>query len=183
MPNVLLYPFKIDTDFRAGYAWSAELSRRLKLRLSLFTTITKTSAEPVADVYRALADAQSYYVQNFEILRLRLKPIKSERNFLEGEFLETFYDFTDQNPPHIIVMQSDLFSNEVMKGVIESGKKVIILSSNEVLKSSNTKKGRAQLFITMLQRAALYNIPASFFKTIGEDTGLFNSIAAFFGRG
>jgi hypothetical protein len=179
--NVLLYPFKIDTDFRPGYAWSVELARRLKLRLSLFTTIITTSTEPVSDIYRALADAQGYYVKNFEALRLQLKPVKSERNFLEGEFVKTFWDFTNQNPPHIIVIQSDLFSNEVMKSVIASGKKVIVLSSNEILKSS-TKKDRAQLFITMLQSAALYNIPTSFFKTISEDTSLFNSIAAFFRR-
>ena len=183
MSNVLLYPFRIDTDFRAGYAWSVELARRLKLRLSLFTTIITTSTEPVADIYRALADAQGYYVKNFEVLHLRLKPVKSQRNFLEGEFVKTFYDFTNQNPPHIIVMQSDMFSNEVMKGVIDSGKKVIVLPSNEILKISTGKKSRAQLFITMLQSAALYNIPASFFKTVSEDTSLFNSIAAFFRRG
>ena len=178
-----MYPFRIDTDFRAGYAWSVELARRLKLRLSLFTTTVTASTEPVSDIYRALADAQGYYVKNFEILHLRLTPVKSEKNFLDGEFVKTFCDFTNQNPPHIIVMQSDLFSNEVMKGIIDSGKKVIVLSSKEITKSSNTKNSRAQLFITMLHSAALYNIPASFFKTISKDTSLFNSIAAFFRRG
>lgn len=180
MDKAILYPFRIDTDFRVGYAWSAELSRRLKLKLSLFTTITPTSSEPVADVYHALAEAQGYYVKNFQLLHLGLKPVKSERNFLEGEFVKTFHDFADQNPLHISVLQSDLFSNDIIKGVINSGRKVIVLSSNEILKSPITRKDRAQLFITILQNAALYNIPTSFFSAISEDTGLFNYIASLF---
>ena len=171
-----MYPFRIDKDFRIGYAWSAELSRRLKYKHSLFTTLTATSNEPVADVYHSLAEAQGYYVKNFQLLHLGLKPVKSERNFLEGDFVETFIDFADQNPQHIIVLQSDLFSNEVMKKVISSGRKVIVLSSNEILKSPATRKDRAQLFLMMLQNAALYNIPSSFFNTISEDIGLFNYI-------
>lgn len=180
MSKTILYPFRIDTDFRVGYAWSAELSRRLKLKHSLFTTLAPTSNEPVADVYHALAEAQGYYIKNFQLLHLGLKPIKSERNFVEGNFVETFKGFADQNPPHIIVMQSDLFSNEVMKEVISSGRKVIVLTPNEIFKSPETKKARAQLFLTMLQNAALYNIPASFFNTISEDVGLFNYIASLF---
>jgi hypothetical protein len=175
-----LYPFRIDTDFRVGYAWSAELCRRLKARLSLFTTITPTSAEPVADVYHALAEAQAFYVKNFQLLQLRLKPVKSERNFLQGEFAPTFLDFAYQSTPHIVVLQSDLFPNEIMKGIINSGCRVIVLSSSEILKTPTTRKDRAELFITMLQHAAFYNIPTSFFKTIGQDTGLFNYIAALF---
>jgi hypothetical protein len=178
--KTVLYPFRIDKDFHIGYAWSAELSRLLKLKFSLFTTLSPLSNEAVADVYHALADAQGYYVKNFELLHLRLKPIKSERNFLEGEFLKTFYAFVNQTQPHITVLQSDLFPNEVMKDIIDSGRKVIVLSSNKILNSPVTRKDRAHLFITMLQNAALYNIPYSFFKIMSEDISLFNSIAHFF---
>lgn len=180
MNKTILYPFRIDTDFRVGYAWSAELSRRLKAKLSLFTTFALTSPEPVADVYHALAEAQGFYVKNFQLLQLRLKPVKSERNFLQGEFVPTFLDFAYQSTPHIIVLQSDLFPNEIMKGLINSGCRVIVLSSGEILKTPTTRKDRAQLFITMLQHSALYNIPTSFFKTISQDTGLYNYIAALF---
>ncbi len=92
MSQTILYPFRIDTDFHLGYAWAAELTRRLKGQLLLFTTLETTPAdtERLAEVYRALADAQGSYIRNFQILNLRLGPVKSERNFVHGEFTPTF---------------------------------------------------------------------------------------------
>jgi hypothetical protein len=183
MSKTILYPFRIDTDFRVGYAWSSELARRLKARLSLFTTfmpLPANSSEPVADIYHALAEAQGFYIKNFQLLPLRLRPIKSERVFVTGEFAPNFNSFLDQRIPDVIVLQSDLFSNEFMKQMIDSKYGVIVLSTHETPKTPATKKDRSQLFIDILQHAAIYNIPASFFKIISQDTSLFNYLASFF---
>jgi len=180
MNKTVLYPFRIDTDFQIAYAWSAELSRRLKTKLSLFTTLASTSAEPVADVYKALAEAQGFYVKHFQLLPFGLRPVKTGRHFLEGEFASRFLAFSLENPPHLMVLQSDLFSNDLMKDIIHSGCKVIVLPPNEKLKTPLLQKDRMHLFVAILQQAALYNIPSSFFSTISQDTGLFNAIAAFF---
>lgn len=183
MHKSILYPFKISTDFSLGYAWTTELTRRLKGELSLFSTIDSSlnnSSEPIADLYHALADAQGHYIKNFQLLPLRLKPVKSNRRFLDGEFNSTLTNFLEQNPHDLIVLQSNLVSNELMKKIINSNSEVIVLSSPLILSSSENKKNRAELFVEIFRDAALYNISSSFYKTIGQDTGLFNSIAAFF---
>lgn len=183
MSKTILYPFRIDSDFRVGYAWSSELARRLRARLALFTTFTPpqaSSSEPVADIYHALAEAQGYYVKNFQLLPLRLQPVRSERIFLTGEFDPSFTSFLDQRIPDMVVLQSDMFPNEFMKRIIDTGCGVIIVSPLEQMKAPSSKKDRAQLFIDILQQAAFYNVPASFFRTISEDKGLFNYLSSFF---
>jgi hypothetical protein len=182
MSKTILYPFRIDADFRMGYAWSSELARRLKAKLSLFTTFMPSpgTSEPVADIYHALAEAQGFYVQNFQLLPLRLGPVKSERVFLSGEFTPNFTTFLDQRTPDVIVLQSDVFSNEFMKRLIHSKCGVIVLSAYENPKAPPTKKDRTQLFIDILQHAAIYNIQASFFRIISQDTSLFNYVASLF---
>ena len=69
---------------------------------------------------------------------------------------------------------------ELMKKIINSNSGVIVLSSPLILTSSENKKDRAELFVEIFRDAALYNILPSFYKTISQDTGLFNSIASFF---
>jgi hypothetical protein len=180
MTKTILYPFRIDHDFRMGYAWSAELARRLKGRLSLFTTVTEATGESLEEVYHSLADAQGFYVKNFQLLQLRLKPVRSERNFLKGEFLPTFRDFVNHDIPHILVLPSPIFPSDVIKEYIAAGQPVAVLPSIQNQEIPTTRRDRSQWFIGMLKDVALYNVPASFFVTISEDQGLFNSIAAFF---
>jgi len=180
MIRTILYPFRSDEDYRIGYAWSAELARRLKAKFSLFTTIPSVSDEAIGEIYTTLAEAQGFYVKNFQLLPLKLSPVRSDRNFLEGEFNASFIDFIQIRQPNLIVLQSNLLSNDMMKQVIESGSKVIVLSSTEIIKMPLNGKDRAELFVSILQRSACYNIPASAFTAIGKDKGLFNSIAAFF---
>ena len=177
MRRAILYPFRIDINFQAGYSWSAELSRRLKSKLSLFTTLDPDASEPVADVYRALAGAQGFYVKHFQLLQLRLSPVHSERHFVQGEFSRSFADFVQENPPEMMVLQSNLFSNEELKKFIHSGQKIIVFPAIEI---PEVIEDRAQLFITILGKAALYNIPNSFFNTISQDHSLFNAIRSFF---
>jgi hypothetical protein len=177
MRRTILYPFRIDTNFHAGYSWSAELSRRLKSKLSLFTTLDPSSSEPVADVYRGLANAQGFYVKHFQVLQLRLSPVPTERHFVQGEFSRSFSDFVQENPPEMMILQSNLFSNERLKEFIHSGQKIIVLPPIEIPAATDD---RAQLFITILGKAALYNIPNSFFNNIGKDHSLFNAITRFF---
>lgn len=180
MIRTILYPFRCNADYRIGYAWSAELSRRLKAKFSLFTTMPLVSDEAIGEIYTTLAEAQGFYVKNFQLLPLKLGPVRSDRNFLEGEFNTAFFDFIRMRQPNLIVLQSDLLSNSMMKQVIESGSKVIVLSTDELIKMPLSGKDRAELFVSILQRAACYNIPASAFSAIGRDAGLFNSIASFF---
>ena len=177
MRRTILYPFRININFQEGYAWSAELSRRLRSKLSLFTTLDPCASEPVADVYRALANAQGYYVTHFQLLQLRLSPVQSERHFIEGEFSKSFMAFVQKNPPEMMVLQSNLFSNERLKEFIHSGQKIIVLPAIEIPEAQDD---RAQLFIAILGKAALYNIPDSFFNTISQDHSLFNTITKFF---
>ena len=181
MSKTILYPFRIDQDFRMGYAWSAELARRLKGRLSLFTTVAETSPQSLEEVYHALAEAQGFYVKHFQLLQLRLKPVRSERNFLKGELLSTFHDFVHRHTPHMLVLPSHLFPSEVIKQFINAGQPLAVLPAFIPNPDAPaTRKDRSQWFISLLKDVALYNVPASFFITISEDQGLFNSIAAFF---
>lgn len=177
MRGTILYPFQIDLNFQVGYSWSAELSRRLRSKLSLFTTLDPSAAEPVADVYRALANAQSFYVKHFRLLQLRLSPVRSQRNFVNGDFSQSLTGFIQKNPPEIMVLQSSLFSNEQLKEFIFSGQKIVVLPS---IKTSEIPEDNAQSFVTILAKVALYNIPDSFFNTIGQDASLFNAITKFF---
>lgn len=180
MSKTILYPFKINTDFRVGYAWSAELARRLRRNLTLFTTLDPSSPDPTVDIYSALVDAQGFYVRSFQLLQERLRPVKSDRNFLPGEFDATFLDFVDQHQPAITVLQSDLLGNGLMKKIIKTGFQVIVLASGEIGKTQIAKKDRAQLFLSVLRHAACYNVPQSVFNAISNDSHLFNSIASFF---
>jgi hypothetical protein len=77
----------------------------------------------------------------------------------------------------MMVLQSNLFSNERLKEFIHSGQKIIVLPAIEI---PEVQDDRAQLFIAILGKAALYNIPDSFFKTISQDHSLFNAITKFF---
>jgi len=183
MSQTILYPFRIDTDFHLGYAWAAELTRRLKGRLLLFTTLDTTPAdtERLAEVYRALADAQGAYIRNFQILNLRLKPVKSERNFVHGEFTPTFSTFLEQRSPDILVLQEGLLPNGHVRDLIRTRHKAIVLAPGNTLPADNiTRKDSAQLFLDIYRQASLYNIPTSFFKTISKDISLFNHLAALF---
>jgi|GEM_PF-2571124 len=183
MSQTILYPFRIDTDFHLGYAWAAELTRRLKGRLLLFTTVdtTPSDSERLAEVYRALADAQGAYIRNFQILNLRLKPVKSERNFVPGEFTPEFSTFLEQRSPDILVLQEGLLPNTQVHDLIRTRHKAIILSPANSLQTENiTRKTSAQLFLDIYHHANLYNIPPSFFKTISRDITLFNHLATFF---
>lgn len=177
MRGTILYPFQIGINFQVGYSWSAELSRRLRSKLSLFTTLDPCAAEPVADVYRALANAQSFYVKHFRLLQLRLSPVRSERTFANGDFSHSLSAFIQKNRPEIMVLQSNLFSNERLKELIHSGQKIVVLPPIE---PSEMPEDNAQSFVAILAKAALYNIPDSFFKTIGQDESLFNAITRFF---
>ena len=178
--RTILYPFRSDADFKIGYAWSAELARRLRAKFSLFTAIPSTSDEAIGDIYNHLAEAQGFYVRNFQLLPLRLGPVKSDRNFLEGEFDTSFLTFVTQRSPQLIVLQSDLFSNDMMMQMINAGTQVIVLSSHELIEIPLNGKDRSHLFLSILQKAACYNIPPSTFSVISKDSGLFNSIASFF---
>ena len=180
MSKTILYPFKINSDFRVGYAWSAELARRLNNNLSLFTTLDPSSPDPTVAIYNELVDAQGFYVKSFQLLQKGLKPVKSERNFVEGEFDSSFLDFVDHRKPEIIVLPSKLFENGIMKKIINSRSKVIVLASAEIEKTHIAKKDRAELFLSLLRHSACYNIPQSFFNTISNDRNIFNSLAAFF---
>lgn len=182
MNKNILYPFRIDTNFQIGYSWSVELTRRLKGKISLFTTKNPNSAEPIADIYHDLAEAHGFYIKNFQLLPLRLKPTKSDRIFSDGNFESTFLELVHQRNPYLIVLQSDTLSAQTIRGVISSGYKVIVLAADEINKIPLTKQDRARLFVGIFRSAACYNIPASVFDTIGQDKSLFNSIAAFFSR-
>jgi hypothetical protein len=180
MRKAILYPFQINKDFRVGYAWSAELARRLNRDLSLFTTYTPVTSDATVDIYNALAEAQGFYIKSFKLLQQRLRPVKSKRHFLPGEFETGFLDFVDKHQPGIIVMQSDLLENELMKKIIKSGLQVIVLASGEIQKIQIANWDRAQLFLTLLRHAACYNIPQSVFNSISKDNLLFNTIASLF---
>jgi hypothetical protein len=181
MSKAILYPFKINKDFRIGYAWSAELARRLNRDLSLFTTYTSPSSDATVEIYNALVDAQGFYVKSFKLLEERLRPVKSERHFLRGEFDATFLDFVYYKyQPGIIVLQSDLLGNDLMKNIIKSGFQIIVLASGETPKTQVANCDRLQLFLTLLRHAACYNIPQSVFNSIGNDRLLFNAIASLF---
>lgn len=180
MSVTILYPFQIDRDFKVGYAWSAELSRRLKAKHVLFATTASVTAEPLADIYHALAEAQGFYIKNFQLLSHRLSPVKTRRNFVDGNFSEALLTFIHENPTIITVLQSDLLSNEQMKVLIQSHHKIIILPSADLSEMVTTRDDRAQLFIRILNQAAVYNMPGSFFKTIAQDQGIFNAITRFF---
>lgn len=180
MSKAILYPFQINKDFRVGYAWSAELARRLNRNLSLFTTYTPASSDATLEIYSALAEAQGFYVKSFKLLHERLRPVKSERHFLPGEFDASLLDFVDQHPPGIIVLQSDLLENDLMKKIIKSGFQIIVLASGEIQKTQIADRGRGELFLTLLRHAACYNIPQSVFNSIGTDGLLFNTIASLF---
>jgi hypothetical protein len=182
MRTPIIYPFQINKNFQVGYAWSAELSRRLKYRLTLFTTLDELSPEPVAQVYQALAEAQGFYVKYFQLLKLRLSPVKSERHFLKGEWTSSFLQFVQQMSPGILVLQSDLFSNQQLTSLINVGQKTIVLPVLNVDQFSEQAQDRSHLFIEILGQAAVYNMPASFFKTLSDDHTLFNAITHFFKR-
>ncbi|MBL0742716.1 hypothetical protein [Chryseolinea lacunae] len=176
----ILYPFQLDRDFKVGYAWSAELSRRLRAKHVLFATTAPAGNEPLADIYHALAEAQGFYIKNFQLLSHRLSPVKTRRNFVTGNFAETLLAYIRENPTITTVLQSDLLSNEAMKGIIQAGHKVIILPSADLSALVTTQDDRAQLFIRVMNQVALYNIPGSFFNTIAQDQGIFNAITRFF---
>lgn len=182
MSKAILYPFQISKDFRIGYAWSAELARRLNRNLSLFTTYTAVSPDATVGIYNALAEAQGFYVRSFKLLQEKLRPVKSKRHFLPGEFDASFLDFVDRQPPGIIVLQSDLLGNDLMKKIIKSGFQIIVLASGEIQRMEVANRDRAQLFLTMLRHAACYNIPQSVFNSISSDRLLFNTIASLFRR-
>lgn len=179
----ILYPFRANTDFQHGYAWAAELTRRLKGRLLLFTTMdtaTAAGAEPLAEVYRALADAQGAYIRNFQILSLKLRPVRSERNFLEGDFVTTLSEFLGKRAPDILVLQAGLLPPRELAELVRRHK-TIMLSPHVIPPSAGaSRKDSARLFLDIYHEATLYNLPPSFFKTISRDITLFNSLASFF---
>jgi hypothetical protein len=86
-------------------------------------------------------------------------------------------EFVEQHQPAITVFQSDLLKNDQMKKLIKSGFPVIVLASDEIRKMQITNHNRPQLFLTLLQHAACYNIPQSVFKFISNDRLLFNAIS------
>lgn len=183
MSKSVLYPFKINTDFAWGYAWTTELTRRLSGGLSVFSTFdlkNSQSDEPLANLYQALADAQGHYIKNFQLLRVGLRPLKSVRTFVPGEFESNFIEFIRRSNPDVIVLQSNLLSSELTKRLINSKRKVIVLDQLASLHSLDGGKHKAKWFIEVMENAAIYNVPHSFFQLISRDKGLFNVIADLF---
>lgn len=179
MTHNVLYLFRIENDFSLGYAWSAELSRRLKTSLSLFTTLNGSFGS-ADQLYVALAKAECFYRENFGLHRDDHAVIKSKRHFFSGTFETNLIDFLNSHKTDIIVLEAGLLSPARLKKLVDSGNKIIVLSNTEKAKADDEAKGREQFFIDILQHAEMYNVPVSVFKTLSLDTGLFNYISSLF---
>lgn len=176
----ILYPFRIDSSFEMGYAWTSELARRLRAQLTLFTTMCPPSPACKASIYQSLAAAQGLYVKNFQLLPLRLSPVKTKRCFEEGEFESTLNTFLAANDPIVTVMQSGIFTISAMKSIIESGRQVIILPEMTIANDIIKAQSREDLFLTILGKVAFYNPKRSFFSKLAGDQSLSNSLTKFF---
>ena len=176
----ILYPFRIDSSFEVGYAWTSELARRLKAQLALFTTMYPSGPAYTASVYQALAVAQGLYVKAFQLLPLRLPPVKTKRYFETGEFEPALDIFLKANEPLVTVMQSGMFTTKAMKTVIESGRQVIILPDVTIANDLLKTQSREDLFLAILGQVAFYNPKRSFFSKLGGNQNLSNGLTRFF---
>jgi hypothetical protein len=165
-----------------GYAWTSELARRLRAQLTLFTTMYPPSPACKASIYQALAAAQGLYVKNFQLLPLRLSPVKTQRYFEAGEFEPTLNAFLAANEPLVTVIQSGIFTISAMKSVIESRRQVIILPDVAIGNDLVQTASREDRFLAILGEAAFYNPKRSFFNKLAGDQSLSNSLTQFFRR-
>ncbi len=176
----ILYPFRIDSSFEVGYAWTSELARRLKAQLTLFTTMCHPSSAYTASIYQSLAAAQGLYVKTYHLLPLRLSPVKTKRCFETGEFEPALKTFLEGNEPLVTVMQSGIFTNTAMKSVIDSGRQVIILPEVRIALDLATTQSREDLFLAILGQVAFYNPKRSFFNKLVGNQNFSNSLTRFF---
>jgi hypothetical protein len=182
MSITVLYPFQRDSNFNVGYAWSAELSKRLHARHVIFTALASKTHETIVETYRALGNAQEFYIRYFQQVHQKFSLIRSQRHLLEGNFDEALLKFISLHPNHITVIESDKLSPFILRSMIQSGHRVVILPSEELSKLVEIQEDRAQLFIRIMSQVAVYNIPDSFFSALSQDHGIFNAIKKFFNR-
>ena len=182
----ILFPFVHETDFSTGYAWSLELASRIKGHLSIFTTIPDGTREHYSLVYESLIKARQFHLRRLGTLTLGKRPPSVTRNFLKGDFENTFVQFVVDTKFDVIVLPSEIVSDKTLKQLIHAHKQIICLPSDGLPSDGVDMKQpaptREAFFLEMLQRTACYNLPTSFFRLFGDDKSLFNSIASFFLR-
>ncbi|HTE29750.1 MAG TPA: hypothetical protein VK666_05205 [Chryseolinea sp.] len=181
--KTVLLPFHYDYDFKAEYAWSFELATRLKGQLSLFTSIPENTLTYLSPLYQDLIEAKEFHIRTSALPYQAKHRHPVSRHFVMGDFETTFLHFVEECKADIIVLPDLILSKRLMNMLIISSKQLIALPRFESDdKAPRDDRSGEAFFLETLHHAACYNLPSSFFRTVSEDKGLFNYIAALFSK-
>jgi hypothetical protein len=185
----ILFPFASDRDFHQGYAWAMELASRIRGTLFFFTAIPEEVTDKVKqDVYLSLMRAQSDYLLYADTSKKGHEPVKTERLIEQGDYYASLISVLKKSRFDIAIIdpRAVALPTSAIEGMVEYSEGVIILPDQKGYTQPNEKpademeKKVTEDFYETLRRSDLYKLPSNFFRTLGQDKGLFNYLRGLF---
>ncbi len=178
--QAFLFPFLTHHDYFESYAWSMELTIRMKTRLQVFTTSPSTyhNLDSTASIYHSLLEAQGYYLQHY--LQKGIRPNVLREPCIEpGELEEKLIFHIRQNPDDVVILYPGiLLENQIgLDEIVKEAGGVIILPEERAAEPDGSTR---EHFFDRLRRVQLHKLPGNFLATLGKDHTTFNFLRKLF---